>query len=427
MYDKNKGIRAITSIIVLALILSVSINLNIKPVYAASSVKIGQASRGESGSINQQAGDQTGKEVKIIDWEYGTYSTRTWTVVARPNSPDVAKKIAQVVYDACKNDHVGYDRSEENGDIKSFYYALKASGWDASKIAIDCETTCTPLIAAAIHAALDDEFAKDGIELGLIPSAGTLQKFFKKSSVKKYFTRYTSKDYVASDANLMAGDILIAGSSHGAVVVSSPNSTDTSAEKHTPFKESGKSDYGYKIGKLYSLEEDSYVWFGPNSNYYNKRLRTQLTKDGQKNALSETYACLKSGTEVTCLGLNGSWTLIPSGWINGKLKEVVKEEPNPTDEASASPKKEKKPVITVKIGKNYKLTAARYVRKGAGTKYSIKKRSQLSKDAKKHAYKTTKARLKKGTVVTCQKISGNWMKIPSGWICYRSSTKAYVK
>lgn len=84
--------------------------------------------------------------------------------------------------------------------------------------------------------------------------------------------------------------------------------------------------------------------------------------------------------------------------------------------------------VVLKVGREYKLLKAIYVRKGPGKKYAIKKKSQLTKDGKKHACKTTKkAKLKKNTVVTCIKKSGDWIKIPSGWMCAKKGNVANAK
>ena len=79
------------------------------------------------------------------------------------------------------------------------------------------------------------------------------------------------------------------------------------------------------------------------------------------------------------------------------------------------------------VGKNYKLQCAMNVRKGPGTKYGKVKRSSLSKSAKKCSYAGKYAVFKKGTVVTCKKVSGNWMKVPSGWICIKEGNSVYIK
>lgn len=82
---------------------------------------------------------------------------------------------------------------------------------------------------------------------------------------------------------------------------------------------------------------------------------------------------------------------------------------------------------TFKAGKNYKLQANMKVRKGAGTSYAQKRRSELTADGQKHSLNQTMAVLKKGTVITCTAVSGNWVKCPSGWICGKQNDVIYLK
>lgn len=86
---------------------------------------------------------------------------------------------------------------------------------------------------------------------------------------------------------------------------------------------------------------------------------------------------------------------------------------------------------TYNIGSNYKLKYDLKVRNGASTKYAWKKRSELTANAKKHAYDQTYAVLKAGTVVTVQQVTklsnGEiWVKIPSGWVCAVQGGKVYI-
>lgn len=88
------------------------------------------------------------------------------------------------------------------------------------------------------------------------------------------------------------------------------------------------------------------------------------------------------------------------------------------------------------IGKTYTIKAKSglYVRKGAGTKYAIKKVNDMTADGKAHCTRRSSsdnAVLKKGTRVTVQEIkkSGKdtWIRIPSGWICAIQNGAVYVK
>lgn len=69
------------------------------------------------------------------------------------------------------------------------------------------------------------------------------------------------------------------------------------------------------------------------------------------------------------------------------------------------------------------------VRTGAGTKYGVKTKKQLTADGQKHS--NSAGQLMKGTRITCLKTktvgSEVWMKIPSGWICAWNGKKYYVK
>ena len=80
-----------------------------------------------------------------------------------------------------------------------------------------------------------------------------------------------------------------------------------------------------------------------------------------------------------------------------------------------------------KVGKTYKTQVYLRVRTGPSTSYRWKKRSELTADGRKHAQPGTYAVLKKGTEVTCQQVSGNWIKIPSGWICCKEGSNTYIK
>ena len=70
--------------------------------------KFGSARNGENGARNNQAGDQTGREVMIQD----AYMHRNgWTII-RAKNPDVANALAFSMACACSNDEVGYDQND---------------------------------------------------------------------------------------------------------------------------------------------------------------------------------------------------------------------------------------------------------------------------------------------------------------------------
>lgn len=79
----------------------------------------------------------------------------------------------------------------------------------------------------------------------------------------------------------------------------------------------------FKVGTTYTLTTNVKVRDGAGTNA-RRKLRSELTADGQKNALNQTNATLKSGTRVTVQevkNLNGDiWVRIPSGWIAAKYQ-----------------------------------------------------------------------------------------------------------
>lgn len=83
--------------------------------------------------------------------------------------------------------------------------------------------------------------------------------------------------------------------------------------------------------------------------------------------------------------------------------------------------------VSYLVGETYTLQDYMNVRTGPGTNHSIKQVSELTADGKKHATRSSgNATLKKGTEVTCLEILGNWMRIPSGWVCCKQGSEVYI-
>lgn len=85
-------------------------------------------------------------------------------------------------------------------------------------------------------------------------------------------------------------------------------------KNQSPFKVSNP----YKVGNTYTLITNVKVRTGAGTHYPQKK-KSELTANGQKNALNQPYAVLKRGTKVTAqqIKIVGSniWMRIPSGWI----------------------------------------------------------------------------------------------------------------
>lgn len=86
---------------------------------------------------------------------------------------------------------------------------------------------------------------------------------------------------------------------------------------------------------------------------------------------------------------------------------------------------------TYKVGNVYTLQTDLKVRRGAGTNYAQKKRSELTTDGKRNAKIGVYAVMKKGTRVTCKAVKKNgsevWMQTPSGWLAAYYDNKTYIK
>jgi hypothetical protein len=100
-----------------------------------------------------------------------------------------------------------------------------------------------------------------------------------------------------------------------------------------------------------------------------------------------------------------------------------------SDGAKTTSEKQDSVVPTYTVGKNYITQVELVVRKGPGTSYSKKSKSELTANAQKYANST--GTLKSGTVVTCKCVkqvdSDIWMRIPSGWVAAYYNEKIYVK
>ena len=79
------------------------------------------------------------------------------------------------------------------------------------------------------------------------------------------------------------------------------------------------------------------------------------------------------------------------------------------------------------VGKTYTTKVALKVRAGAGTSKKWLKRKDLDSALKKKCQTGTYAVLNEGSKVKCLKVSGNWIKISTGWICTKSGNETYVR
>ena len=441
-------------------------------VSAASSVKIGQATSGENGRIRDcKAGDQSGGEVDIGKWTYSSKSGayNNWKYVIRAKDPAIAKKLAVSMTQACINNHIGYDQKAP--DRFSCYDEAKKVGWDLSKITNNCETTCASVVSVCLNAA--------GIKTDRYWDSSLVYNDLKATGK---FNIFTSKEFTASTDLLEAGDILVSPGHHTAMVVESPRSPGSSV------KTAQSSVSTFKVGKEYQLTEELFVRTGAGKIFPAKTV-SQLTENAKLYAIAvQGKAVLNKGTVVTCLKTNGDWIQIPSGWICGKqngeyyiteykdtaaqkaqyekaltankanTSSTVKPGTTAASKATAAATSTavkatttnttttkaatttatakatttktaaaKSSTLVIKKGRNYSLNMVLNVRTGPGLNYKNVKWSKLTADGKRHSTGSSQARLKKGTVVTCLEVRGNWMRIPSGWICCKPGNLSAAK
>jgi len=409
-----KGKKIAVMLLAIVLLFGGIIILDTPAVSAASGVRIGQATSDENGNIRGgKAGDQTGNEVATAKWSYssrdGNYNN--WKYVIRAKDPGIASRLADCMKKACANDHIGYDQSYP--DRCSAYDEAKAVSWQIDKIQNNCETTCAQIVSVCVNAV--------GIDVGRYWDSSQVVDDLRATGK---FSILTSSEFTASSSMLEPGDILVSPSVHTAMVIESPNSPGST------FGVSFISSF--KAGKDYQLTDSLYVRTGPGTIFPAKTV-SQLTTGAKPYAYTwEGKARLRKGTVVTCLRSQGEWVCIPSGWIRGvnwttshleEYKETASQnalyaKARGSSYTAAVPGEtvgDKR--LKIIVGENYFLAKELNVRTGPGLDYKILKRTALTKDAKKHAAKSSDARLKKGTEVTCLEVKGNWMRIPSGWIC----------
>lgn len=133
-----------------------------------------------------------------------------------------------------------------------------------------------------------------------------------------------------------------------------------------------------------------------------------------------------------CPGLNG-WNTFPGNnedrWIKFK-RDISTNIQAPVSTPAPEPAVPNNTANKYVTGNTYTLQVdALRVRTGPGTSCPAKKLSELSANAKQHAY--SNGTLKKGTRVTCKAVRnvGNdiWIQTPSGWMAAYYSGKTYIE
>lgn len=158
-------------------------------------IKIGHATIDENGKgYGGAAGDQTGKEVRTLNWYSGG-----WHTVLRPKRQTLAEGSAAACEAACANENIGYDQT--NPDRNTLYARAKAAGFDLSKIDTPCECDCSSLLHVCVLA------GGAAVEYGT--NAFTTRTMVAKLVASEEYEALTDSKYLSSDAYLRRGDILV--------------------------------------------------------------------------------------------------------------------------------------------------------------------------------------------------------------------------
>lgn len=426
--------------------------------------KISNCGSNENGkTTGGKAGDQTGKEYRVISW----YS-RPWKCVLRFPDPKVGEEIARISEAAAKNDNVGYCQTHR----RTYHDALKAANWNPAAIKKPVETDCSASTLANIIAAGH----KCGIaalkQINPDGYTGNMRAALKKAG----FTVLTDSKYLTSSDYLLPGDILLNDNAHAAVNLTAGPKAKAAAVTTPAASAPGNNEkaiWNFLIGKglnayaaagimgnLYAesvfnprnLQNSYEKKFGLSDDEYTAAVDagtyTNFAKDCAGYGLAQwTYHTRKQGllSKAKAAGKSVGDLNIQLSFLWEELqgyKKVMQQLKaagsvaeaasafmigfeRPADQSATAQKKrasygqkyfdkyagsrpaapstsgKNEPDAAYKVGRNYTLQANMYVRKTPnGEKLSF---SALTADGKAHGYAdgAGKAILKKGTVVTC--------------------------
>ena len=426
--------------------------------------KISNCGSNENGkTTGGKAGDQTGKEYRVISW----YS-RPWKCVLRFPDPKVGEEIARISEAAAKNDNVGYCQTHR----RTYHDALKAANWNPAAIKTPVETDCSASTLANIIAAGH----KCGIaalkQINPDGYTGNMRAALKKAG----FTVLTDSKYLTSSDYLLPGDILLNDNAHAAVNLTAGPKAKAAAVTTPAAYATGNNEkaiWNFLIGKGMNAYAAAGIMgnlyaesaFNPRNlqNSYEKKIGltdeeytaavdagtyTNFAKDCAGYGLAQwTYHTRKQGllSKAKAAGKSVGDLNIQLSFLWEELqgyKKVMQQLKaagsvaeaasafmigfeRPADQSATAQKKrasygqkyfdkyagsrpaapstsgKNEPDAAYKVGRNYTLQANMYVRKTPnGEKLSF---SALTADGKAHGYAdgAGKAILKKGTVVTC--------------------------
>ena len=153
-----------------------------------------------------QAGDQTGKEVYILN----TWYNQNWTSVLRPLDDQLAEKIAQAMEAACANPNIGYDQGQRN----SLYTEAKKVNMNLALIQTPCECDCSSLVSICCICA--------GLPANIFFAGGNMRTTWDLEDaclMTGKFVNLTEPKYLTQKDYLKRGDILLNRNQHVVIVL----------------------------------------------------------------------------------------------------------------------------------------------------------------------------------------------------------------
>ena len=228
----------------------------VTPAKKYSDVMIGGASGDENHQARGgQAGNQTGKELKIQKWYNGN-----WHSVIRPKSAVLAEKLAVQCEGACANMNIGYDQGERNTILP----AAKAAGWDLAKISTPCECDCSALMSmCCICAGLPEKYFYTG-------NLRTTKNIVAACEKTGDFIILTAAKYTGEKSYLKRGDILVSNT-HTCMVLQNGKNAEVgvpqtpSEPTNEPESSQPAEDQTYYVGQV--TGGSVYVRSGPGKDY----------------------------------------------------------------------------------------------------------------------------------------------------------------
>lgn len=162
-----------------------------------------------------EAGDQTGREVKIQPW----YLNKKGWRVFRPKSPEVAQKLVYDMKAACENENIGYDQSQRN----TLYNVSKQYAFDCAKVDEPCECDCSSLVRVCV--------LYSGIKVNDFNTTSEPARLLATGE----FEEMVGEEYTDSYKLLKAGDILCTKvKGHTAIVLNDGPDVDPDPPKPEP-------------------------------------------------------------------------------------------------------------------------------------------------------------------------------------------------